>query len=237
MIRIQGVCKRFGGHRVLRGVDAAFERGRVTAVVGPNGAGKSTLLRIVLGLTRPDAGSVLVSGEPIRDDGAYRRRIGYMPQIARFPENLTGNDLLALLGSLRNDQPVCDYHLVDSFALHEAMQKPLRTLSGGTRQKVNAALAFAFRPELLILDEPTTGLDQASSAALKDTILAGRSAGRTVVITSHVMSDLEELADDLILLVDGRVEFAGELNQLLSTTAQRNLERAVASLLVRGRAA
>ena len=124
-----------------------------------------------------------------------------------------------------------DEELVGRFALAEHMAKPLRTLSGGTRQKVNAVLAFLFRPELLILDEPTAGLDPVASGVLKDKILAERAAGRTFVITSHVLSELEELADDVAFLVDGRVHFAGPVEELLRATRQTRLERAVAHMM------
>ena len=192
MIDIQNVQKRFGNVEALRGIDLSMRRGRVTAIVGPNGAGKSTLTRIVLGLVTADAGQVRIDGVPVGDAGDYRSRIGYMPQIVRFPEHVTGDDLLALLRDLRRARGPIDLELFDRFALAPEMGKQLRTLSGGTRQKINAALAFAFFPDLLILDEPTAGLDPASSATLKDKILAERGGGRTIVVTSHIMSDVED---------------------------------------------
>ncbi|HEY9429424.1 MAG TPA: ATP-binding cassette domain-containing protein, partial [Gemmatimonadaceae bacterium] len=119
----------------------------------------------------------------------------------------------------------------------DELRKPIRTLSGGTRQKVNAVLAFLFRPEILILDEPTVGLDPISSGIVKDKILAERGAGRTVVLTSHIMSDLEELADDVAFLADGRIGYAGTLFDLKRITRQNNLERAVAAMMTWGKAA
>jgi Cu-processing system ATP-binding protein len=238
MLEITGLTKRFGKLQVLDGVDLTIRPGHVTAVLGPNGAGKTTLIKSVLGLSRPDGGEIRLGGEPIVGGGAagevYRARIGYMPQLARFPENLSAAELIAMVADLRGASGGAgglDEELVERFALAGHMAKPLRTLSGGTRQKVNAVLAFLFRPELLILDEPTAGLDPVASAVLKDKILAERAAGRTFVLTSHVMSELEELADDVAFLVDGRVRFAGPVEELLRTTRQTRLERAVAQLM------
>ena len=231
MIAIDGLEKRFGPLEVLRGVDLTVLGGRVTAIVGPNGAGKTTLIKSILGLARPDVGRILIDGHLVGDDPAYRARIGYMPQIARFPENLTGRELLAMVASLRGGDVVRDEELLERFALREQLDRPLRTLSGGTRQKVNAVLAFLFAPRLLILDEPTTGLDPASSATLKDKIASARRAGAGVVLTSHVMSELEELADDVAFLLDGRIRYAGPVRQLKFETRQFTLERAIARLM------
>lgn len=237
MIALHDVAKRFGRLEVLRGIDLTVRPGRVTAIVGPNGAGKTTLIKVVLGLARADRGRILFDGREVTDDPAYRARIGYMPQIARFPENLTGADLLAMLEDLRHDASAVDRELVERFHLEDQLAKPLRVLSGGTRQKVNAAMAFLFHPDLLVLDEPTAGLDPVSSSVLKDEILRAREEGRTFIITSHIMSELEELADDVAFLLDGQVRFAGPLEELKRDTRQASLERAIARLMMRGAAA
>jgi Cu-processing system ATP-binding protein len=239
MLEIRQVTKRFGAQQVLRGVDLVVRAGRVTALVGPNGAGKTTLIRSVLGLTRPDGGEIRVAGEPAVGD-AYRARIGYMPQIARFPENLSAADLIAMLVDLRRGAPglarqaaELDEELVARFELEPHLRKPLRALSGGTRQKVNAVLAFLFRPDLLVLDEPTAGLDPIASGVLKDKVAVERAAGRTFVLTSHISSELEELADDVAFLLDGRITFAGPVEELLRRTRQPRLERAIAEVMRR----
>ena len=228
---ISGLAKRFGHLPVLQGVDLALSTGRTTAIVGPNGAGKTTLIKILLDLTRADRGQILFRGQPFGDDPALRRTIGYMPQIARFPENLTGAELIEMLADLRGSGATLDRELVDRFRLGAELTKPLRTLSGGTRQKVNAVLAFLFSPDLLILDEPTAGLDPIASSVLKDKVLEDRARGKTFVLTSHIMSDLEELADDIVFLLDGTVRFAGPLHDLKLRTQQLSLERAVAQLM------
>lgn len=232
MIDIAGLTKRFGRQEVLRGVNLEIRRGRVTAIVGPNAAGKTTLIKAILGLVRPDGGTLSIDGTRINGDPSYRSRIGYMPQTPRFPENLRGVDLLDLLMNLRGDRSLAsDRELVDHFALEPELEKQLRVLSGGTRQKVNAVAAFLFDPELLILDEPTAGLDPVSSGILKRKILRARSAGKTVIITSHVMSELEELTEDVAFLSDGRIRFAGELRDLKVRTREASLEAAIARMM------
>jgi Cu-processing system ATP-binding protein len=238
MITIRNVAKRFGALEVLRSIDLDIRPGRITALVGPNAAGKTTLLKSVLGLTRVDAGSMLFDGKSLGSDPSYRRRIGYMPQSARFPDHLTGHQLMELMTDLRDASPTLqDHELIERFALGGELAKPLRTLSGGTKQKVNAVIAFLFDPDLLILDEPTAGLDPVASGVLKDKIARSRAAGKTFILTSHIMSELEELADDVAFLLDGRVRFAGDVHDLKVRTRQFTLERAIANLMTSQEAA
>lgn len=234
VVSASGLTKRFGRLQVLRGVDFAIRAGRVTAILGPNGAGKSTIIKVLLGLTRSDDGSLAVHGQPVGGDPAYRAHVGYMPQHARFPENLTGREVIHLLRDLRGDAVPEDDELFESFALGPELDKPVRTLSGGTRQKLNAAVAFMFRPALLVLDEPTAGLDPIASGVLKDKILRARRAGTSIILTSHVLSELQELVDDVVFLLEGRVEFEGSLRRLTEATGETRLERAIASLMRRG---
>ena len=233
MIEISKLTKRFGDHEVLRGVDLTVERGRVMGIVGPNGAGKTTLIKTLLGLCQPTSGDILFGGRSILGQEAYRAHVGYMPQIARFPENLTAIELFDMVRDLRGAPGVLDPALLRGFALESQLDKPLRVLSGGTRQKVNACLALLFQPSLLVLDEPTAGLDPLSSAMLKDRILALRAEGVTILVASHIMSELEELCDDVAFLLDGVTRFAGPIGELTSITRQANLERAIAALMIR----
>lgn len=232
MIVARGLVKRYGSQRVLRGVDLAIARGRVTAIVGPNGAGKTTFIKSMLGLAHLDGGTLTFDGAAVGAGEAYRARIGYMPQIARFPENLTGSELLALLRSLR-DGAHCDERLIDQFGLRDVLGKKLRVLSGGTRQKVNAVAAFLFAPELLVLDEPTSGLDPVASGILKQRIVAEREAGRTIILTSHMLGEIDELADDVVFLDEGLVRFAGSVSELKRETVQSTIERSIATLMLR----
>ena len=234
VVSVSAVTKRFGRQQVLRGVDLAVRAGYVTAILGPNGSGKSTILKVLLGLVRPDGGTVAVNGETVGADPGYRARIGYMPQQARFPENLTGREVVRLLRDLRSDEVPEDDELFEAFGLPAELDKPVRTLSGGTRQKLNAAVAFMFQPALLILDEPTAGLDPIASGMLKDKILRARDAGASVILSSHVLSELEDLVDDVVFLLEGRVEFQGSLRRLEESTGETRLERAIAHLMRRG---
>jgi Cu-processing system ATP-binding protein len=233
MIAFSQITKRFGTAEVLRGIDLRVERGRILGLAGPNGAGKTTLIKMLLRLAHPTAGEIRVNGVPIAGDESYRADIGYMPQIARFPDNLSATELFAMLRDLRGSPATTDDELIERFGLADHLDKPLRVLSGGTRQKVNACMAFLFRPSVLVLDEPTSGLDPLSSAMLKDKILARRAAGATVLITSHIMSELEELCDDVAFLLDGAIRYVGPIAALTTLTHQVNLERAIAALMIR----
>jgi Cu-processing system ATP-binding protein len=153
-----------------------------------------------------------------------------MPQAARFPENLCAGDVFEMIANLRGTLRR-DNELLDTLGMASILRTPFRQLSGGTRQRVNAALAFMFQPELLILDEPTAALDPVSSSILKDKIRAERSRGRTFIVTSHVLSEVEELADRIIFLLDGTVRFAGRPAELMAATGEMRLERAVASVM------
>lgn len=231
-LALAGIGKAFGGREVLRGVSLTLAPGRITALVGPNGAGKSTLVRVVLGLVRPDTGTITIDGAVVPPGAhAYRAQVGYMPQQPSFPDNLTGHEVLELVRSLRPAPGLVDDVLVGRLGLEAELGRPVRTLSGGTRQKLNAVLAFLFRPRLLLLDEPTAGLDPAASAALKDRVREVRHDGATVLLSSHVLSELEDLAQDLIVLLEGRVRFHGTLADLVQQTGITRLERAVAALL------
>ena len=230
-LRISGVAKRFGKLQVLESVDTVLPEGRVTAIVGPNAAGKSTLIKCVLGLVRPDAGEIEVFGQVVGADPSYRARIGYMPQGAPFPENLTGHEVLRLVRSLRPGVTEVDDDLVHRFALAPELGKPIRTLSGGTRQKLNAVVAFLCRPSLVILDEPTAGLDPLASSILKEKVQEATERGVTVLLTSHIMSEIEALASEVLFLVEGKVHFQGTMEQLRRTTGEQRLEHAVARLM------
>lgn len=231
MIRVTGLEKAFGPLQVLRKADLEIRPGEVVALAGPNASGKTTLLRCILGLVRADAGLIEVCGSPVDVKGAYRSRIGYMPQTASFPRNLTGEDLIAFVGGLRNGPRRADQALLESFHLLGQMQKPLRVLSGGTRQKISAVLAFLFNPDVLIFDEPTAGLDPVSSSVLRDQILAARAAGKTILLTSHTMSEVEEVADRMVFLLEGRINFNGTVSALREQTGEQSLERALATLM------
>ena len=231
LVEVTGLEKRFGDLRVLQGVDVRVERGSVAAIVGPNSSGKTTLIKCILGLVHPDAGRITVGDQVLNGDEQYRRRIGYMPQGARFPENLSAREVIAMLKDLRGNPETVDDELIDAFDLAPELDKPIRTLSGGTRQKVNAVTAFLFRPDLVILDEPTAGLDPVASSTLKDKIRREQTRGTTFILTSHVMSELEELSSHLAFLLNGTIRFEGPIDTLKANTNAHNLERAIARMM------
>ncbi|HET9441021.1 MAG TPA: ABC transporter ATP-binding protein [Longimicrobiales bacterium] len=230
MIAFRGIRKSYGPLAVLRDLDLTIVPSAITAIVGPNGAGKSTLIKLLLGLVRADAGTISFNGRMLDGDAEYRHDIGYMPQRACFPENLDGAHVLQMLRNLRAAE-VTDDSLIDVFGIRGELNKPVRTLSGGTRQKLNAAAAFLFKTPLLVLDEPTAGLDPVASGQFKDRILHDRAEGRTVLLTSHNTADLEELADTIVFILDGTVRFAGTPRELLQLTGELRLGRAFAALM------
>lgn len=236
LVSVRALRKQCARHTVLHDITLDIHRGAVTAVIGPNGAGKTTLNKSILGLVRPDGGHILFDGQDTAGRIDHRARIGYMPQLARYPETFTGRDVLGLLSDLRGDTTVRDTALVDAFELERFLDQPARALSGGQRQRINAAAAFLFAPDLLLLDEPTAGLDPVASGILKRAIRRARDAGRAVVITSHILSELQELADTIVFLHDGRVAWHGAVSSLLADTGAPSLEEAIAHLMQRGAA-
>ncbi|WP_457624335.1 ABC transporter ATP-binding protein, partial [Persephonella sp.] len=169
MVKVKNLYKRFGKLEVLKGIDLELKGGNVTAILGPNGSGKTTLIKSILGLVVPTSGEIYVKGENVRKNWNYRKYIGYMPQIAVFPENLTLKELINMLVDIRKEgyNPNMKEEIIEGFKLEKYMDKKLKTLSGGTKQKVSALITFMFDPEIYFLDEPTVGLDPISSSFLK----------------------------------------------------------------------
>lgn len=227
MIRVQNLQKSFNKRCVLDNVSLEVPQASVTAILGPNASGKSTLLKCILGLVHPDAGRILIDDDPIAGRWEYRARIGYMPQIARFPDNLTVDELFRMLRELRGAADDLDIELFARYELGAINKQRLGTLSGGTRQKIIAAVAFLFAPKILILDEPTVGLDPLATTTFKDKVRKERAAGRTIILSSHLVNEVEEMADRIIYLQDGRPLFAGTMHDLKSSTAEARLDRAL----------
>ncbi|NPA41844.1 MAG: ABC transporter ATP-binding protein [Aquificae bacterium] len=231
-IKVTNLKKRFRNVEVLKGVSLSVRNGEITAVLGPNASGKTTLLKCILGLVIPDEGTISVMGENTSEGYLYRRFIGYMPQEPNFPPNLTPRYLLELVADIRGFFPEQEVkRLVDVFKLGGFMDKPIGSLSGGTKQKVNSLLALAFNPEILILDEPTIGLDPLSSSKFKEEVLRRKDEGKTVLLTSHIMGEVEELADRVLLMIEGSIRIDSSVGELKERTGEKSLERALAKVL------
>lgn len=233
MIHIENLNKRFGKLNVLKNVNLHIEPNSVVAIIGPNGSGKTTLIKSLLGMVVPDAGQIIIQGQAISPDGAYRQHIGYMPQIGRYPDHMKIAQLFEMMTDLRRGKFTgeLDEELIEAFGLRMMFDKTMRTLSGGTKQKVSAALAFLFNPSLLILDEPTAGLDPLSCEILKEKIHLESTKGKCILITSHIMSDLDELATDILYLFEGKVQFYKPLEQLKAETKEQKLGRIIAQMM------
>lgn len=231
MIRIENLQKKFGKLQVLKGVDTQFNPGDVVSVIGPNGSGKTTIIKSILGMVVPDKGNILFDNKNIANDFDYRKHIGYMPQIGRYPENMKMGQLFKMMIDLRKSKDVPDEELLQAYQLPSMYDKQMRTLSGGTTQKVSAALAFLFNPSLLILDEPTAGLDPVAAEILKAKILKAKSQGRLVIITSHIMSEVEEMADKIMYLYEGKINFYKTIAQLKTETGEEKLSKAIARIM------
>jgi len=230
MVIIQDLYKKFGKNHVLSGVDLTIDQPGIFAVLGPNGSGKTTLIKSILGMVIPNKGDIFVLGEHIRKSANYRHHIDYLPQIANFPGNLRVKELIKMIKDLRGNT-LEDSKLIALFKLSPFLDKKLSTLSGGTKQKVNIVLTFMFDSPLIILDEPTTGLDPISLIRLKELLQEAKSKGKTILITSHIMSFVEEVSDEIVFLLEGKIYFKGSISDLRSQTKQPNFEHAIASIL------
>ena len=232
MIEVENLHKKFGKNTVLSGLSLHIDGAGIYAVLGPNGSGKTTLIKSILGMVVPDKGQIRVNGQNTLRKWKYREELSYLPQIANFPGNLSVSELLAMIIDLRR-QPARQDELIAQFGLEPFLKKKLSTLSGGTRQKVNLAIAFMFDSPLYILDEPTTGLDPASLIRLKERIRVEKSRGKVLLVTTHIMQFVEELADQVIYLLEGEIYFKGTLDELRSATGQENVEHAIAAIATR----
>jgi Cu-processing system ATP-binding protein len=230
MISIKKVSKHFGKLKALDKVSIDLCRGNSYALIGPNSSGKTTLIKSVLGMVVPSSGEILVGGKAIKRQWDYRKDIGYMPQTGRYPENMRIGQLFDMMKNIRKTFDCLDEDLLHAFGLEQMFDKRLHTLSGGTRQKVSAALAFLFDPSILILDEPTAGLDPVAVEVLKEKIIEQRNKQKLVLITSHIMSDLDELSSHVIYLFEGSVRHDSSLDALKDITGQDRLGRAIAKL-------
>jgi Cu-processing system ATP-binding protein len=235
MIIANNVNKVFGKLKALDNVSVTCAKGECIALIGPNGSGKTTLIKSILGMVVPDSGFITFNGKNIKQDWQYRNQIGYMPQIGRYPDNMTIGQIFSMIKDIRKKyaKQGLDEDLVHEFHLDQMMGKRMRTLSGGTRQKVSSSLAFLFSPDVLILDEPTAGLDPIATEQLKEKIIAEKKKGKLILITSHVLSELDDLVTQVIYMQEGKLVFHQNIEALRKETGEEKLNKAIAQIMLK----
>ena len=231
MITIENLRKSYGKLQVLKDLNVSFGTGKVVSVIGPNGAGKTTMGKCILGMVLPDGGDIKLDGQSVLGKHAYRSQIGYMPQIGRYPENMKIRQVIEMIRDIRKDAKEVDEELIGLYNLKSMYDKRMGSLSGGTKQKVSAALAFMFNPRILILDEPTAGLDPIAAEILKSKILKEKKRGKLILITSHIMSEIEEVADEVMCLMDGQLKFHETIAGIKAQANEERLGRAIAKIM------
>jgi len=231
MIEIENISKTFGKLEVLQEVNLSCKKGECIALIGPNACGKTTLIKSILGMVIPSSGQIKFKGETINKNFEYRRYIGYMPQIGRYPDNMSVGQIIEMVKEIRNHKGELDEELFNAFKLNAILNKHMRTLSGGTTQKVSATLAFLFNPDVLILDEPTAGLDPLASEILKEKIISEKQKGKLILITSHLLSELDDLITQIIFMQDGHVHFHKTIDELKTQTGEQKISKAIAHIL------
>lgn len=234
MIEIQNLSKRFGKLQVLNNVSLKLNKGECVALIGPNGCGKTTLIKSILGMVVPDSGTILFNQKPINKDVTYRNHIGYMPQIGRYPENMSIGQVIHMIKDIRKSSTAEDNELMHTYQIESLSAKKMRTLSGGTTQKVSATIAFMFNPDVLILDEPTAGLDPIAAELLKEKIIKEKEKGKLIIITSHLLSELDDLVTHLIFMQEGQVRFHKDTQKIKAETGQTTLSKAITHILKSG---
>lgn len=233
-VLFEQVGKQYGKIWALREFSARFVPGETVSVIGPNGSGKTTMIKCLLGLVHATTGSIQVNGQRVGTDPAYRHHVGHMPQISRFPNELKIGQLINLMDDIRGSELARNEGpLMQDLGVDRMMDKRLGTLSGGQRQKVSAVLAFRYAPSVLVLDEPTAGLDPVSAERLLSAVRDIKRTGCTVLITSHLMEEVEALADRIAYLHEGRLQFLLSPEEVIEATGHNRLSKAIPAMLTR----
>ena len=215
VVTIANAGKDYSGHVVLEGINLTLPQGKCLALIGHNGAGKTTLMKLVLGVIHPTAGRVEVLGiDPAGADKSFRQQLGFLPENVAFHEELTGADTLAFYARLKGLSPTCCPALLERVGLLSAASRRVHTYSKGMRQRLGLAQALLGTPKLLLLDEPTTGLDPVLRQEFFEIIRQLTAIGTTVIISSHILTELEARTDLVAILRDGRLAAFGDLDAL-----------------------
>lgn len=232
MIEIKKLTKKFNKFTALNQVNIRFNDGHSVALIGPNGCGKTTLIKCILGLNVVEDGDILVNNESVKEHYLYRKNIGYMPQIGRYPENMTIAQTIQMIKDTRKvSENELDTELLEAFELESIFDKKMRTLSGGTTQKVSAVLAFLFNPGIIILDEPTAGLDPLASEILKNKIIKEKNKGKLIIITSHLLSELDDIVSEIVFMNEGKVIVHQSVEELMTERKTEKISESIISIL------
>lgn len=233
LINIESVAKKYGKQQVLDNINLKFGAKQSVALIGPNGSGKTTLIKSILGLVIPDSGQILVENQDISKSPDYRKNIGYMPQLSLFPTQMKVKQLFGLMQNIRTEKLTNGYDksLYDSFEIAKMENKALGTLSGGMKQQVSASLAFYFRPKIIILDEPTAGLDPLSNEILKARINQALEENCLLLTTSHILSDLDEICNHVVYLMNGQIMVDKPMKEMENLTGETRLNKMIVKLL------
>ncbi|GIV26605.1 MAG: ABC transporter ATP-binding protein [Bacteroidia bacterium] len=231
MIQIKNLHKSFSSLKVLNDINVEILKENNVAILGPNGSGKTTLMKSILGLVIPDSGTILINGNSVFQNYKIKKQISYLPQSIQFPENITVQELIKMMEDIRSEKANYEYWITQ-FDIQNTLSKKIKNLSGGTKQKVNIMIALMFEnTEYIILDEPSVGLDPISRIKLKDWLKQKRNQNKTILLCTHILSDIEDVCDYLLFLLDGKVYYYGTINELLNKHNESKLENAIAKIL------
>ncbi len=232
MIKIKNLTKKFNKFTALDELNLSFTDGKSIALIGPNGCGKTTLIKCILGLNVIEDGEILVNDKNVKDDYLYRKEIGYMPQIGKYPENMTIEQTIKMIKDTRKiSETHLDTELLEDFELEKIYDKKMGNLSGGTTQKVSAVLAFMFDPKIIILDEPTAGLDPLASEILKNKIIKEKNKGKLIIITSHLLSELDDIVSEIVFMNEGKIIVQQSVEDLMKDTKTEKISESIVSIL------
>ncbi|ROI06077.1 ABC transporter ATP-binding protein [Kaistella haifensis] len=232
MIEVKNLTKKFGKFTALDDLNLSFTNSKSIALIGPNGCGKTTLIKSILGLNVIETGDILVDGKSVKDDYLYRQDIGYMPQIGRYPENMSIGQTIKMIKDTRKiSETHLDTELLENFELEKMYDKKMGTLSGGTTQKVSAVLAFMFDPKVIILDEPTAGLDPLASEILKNKIIKEKNRGKLIIITSHLLSELDDIVSEIVFMNEGKIIVQQSVTDLMTERKSEKISESIISIL------
>ena len=232
MIEVKNLTKKFSKFTALDDLNLTFTNGKSIALIGPNGCGKTTLIKSILGLNVIETGDILVDGKSVKDDYLYRQDIGYMPQIGRYPENMSIGQTIKMIKDTRKiSETHLDTELLENFELEKMYDKKMGTLSGGTTQKVSAVLAFMFDPKVIILDEPTAGLDPLASEILKNKIIKEKNRGKLIIITSNLLSELDDIVSEIVFMNEGKIIVQQSVTDLMNERKSEKISESIISIL------